>query len=355
MRNMASARKITFHKEKLQALLRREPVFPACIELDITTQCPLECHDCPSTLSPHAQQLDLPFLDRLFGSFQRQTRGLLMSGGEPTLSPIFPATLKLARVRGVEEIAVVTNGANLDEDRVAEALLADATVVRISFYDWEANASGPTGDILRKIEGLRERAEKTGSSLHIGVSALTTKERNASLDDLITAVKGAGAHWIYLHPFCLGWGTGALEQTDQSEVRQGLEALRRRHQNGFDVQYCAERYTHTEPLFYESYYASHLLMVLGADGVNYLGTEVKYQPEYALVNLREQLAEDFLWHPARQARIQDIGHRNYPPQGGRHRALLYNDLIQRLHDGKETLESGENSDESARFQYPHIL
>jgi organic radical activating enzyme len=68
-------------------------------------------------------ELSLPFLDELFSSFEKQTKGLLMTGGEPTSSPNFGKALKLARARGFEEIAVVTNGSLLDQPRVLDALL----------------------------------------------------------------------------------------------------------------------------------------------------------------------------------------------------------------------------------------
>src|SRR3990170_3804471 len=129
---MTSPGKVAYHAEKLSAMLAGEPIFPVTVEMDITTHCPLRCNDCPSTRSPEAKNFSLDRIDRFFGSLEGQTKGLLLSGGEPTSSPDFPAFLKLARSRGFEQIAIVTNGANLDDEATVEALLENATVVRIS-------------------------------------------------------------------------------------------------------------------------------------------------------------------------------------------------------------------------------
>lgn len=347
MLRLAAPEKVAFHREKLAAVLAGKPVFPVMVEMDLTTHCARRCPDCPSTTSPRAKEFALADIDDFFQRLERQTHGLLLSGGEPTSSPDFPAFMALARRRGFREIAIVTNGAHLGEERVAAALLKHGTVVRISLYDWEQELSG-AGTVLRRIGRLRERIERTGSSLHLGVSALTNRERAGCLPAVVDAVRSAGAHWIYFHPLCLGWGSGALEQADQAGVVQQILLLQKRRDD-FAVSYCAERYE-SRPLRYSEYCAAHLLMVVGADGVNYLGTEVKYLDDYALTDVTRDRGRGFLWRAERLERIKRYNHRNYPSQGGRHRGLLYNHFVERLRQGREEFPVAVSD-----FLYPHIL
>lgn len=174
VRNVASPFKVTWHKEKLEAFRRGERFFPATLELDLTSRCTRSCSDCPSSRSDFQTSLDQDFVDRLLGTLEGKTRGLLLTGGEPTMSELFGWTLSEARRRGFEEIAVVTNGSLLEREEVVSALLIHATTVRVSLYDLSAkNCAGP-GLVLKSLEKLRARIDSAGSSLQIGVSLLTS-------------------------------------------------------------------------------------------------------------------------------------------------------------------------------------
>ncbi|MBN1829902.1 MAG: radical SAM protein [Deltaproteobacteria bacterium] len=119
MNELSSPWKVARHKEKLEAYLRGEPVYPVTLELDITTACNRECPGCPSASGPFSRNLDMAFIRHLFSLIGGRTKGLLLTGGEPTISPIFPDVLREARRSGFEEIAVVTNGSFLAEEKVA--------------------------------------------------------------------------------------------------------------------------------------------------------------------------------------------------------------------------------------------
>ena len=154
MPEIASAHKIAYHREKLEAYLRNERILPATLELDISTECNRKCPLCPSTTSPRSSTLSLGFIERLFTRLEGQTAGLLLSGGEPTLAPIFPEVLRLAREHGFVDIAVVTNGSLLDKERVAAALCEYASTIRVSVYDWTGERRADQQATLRRIEGL---------------------------------------------------------------------------------------------------------------------------------------------------------------------------------------------------------
>ena len=349
MPEIASAYKVTYHREKLEAYLRNEPILPVTLELDISTECNRRCPLCPSTTSHRSSMLSLGFIERLFARLEGQTRGLLLSGGEPTLAPIFPATLRLGREHGFVDIAIVTNGSLLDKERVAAALCAYASTIRVSIYDWTRERPADLQPTLRRISALRSRIEREGSKLQIGVSLLTSKKNADALHSIVRELAAAGAHWIYFHPMCIRWDTGAPERVDQSGVLARIEECQKEQSDTFQVFTFPDRYTESK-IEFSGYHAAHFLLVIGADGMNYLGAEVKYHPQYIIADLANHWRDDFLWNRDRLKQIASVNSRTYRAVASRHRGVLYNQVIQDL------INHGERSlDEATTCVFPHIL
>jgi len=297
--------------------------------------------------------LDLPFLDRLFGFLQGRTPGLLLTGGEPTVAPLFSDALRLARRRGFREIAVVTNGSQLDDPVVADALLQHVTTIRLSIYEWERGCSRWTDATLKRIERLRKRADRD-SQLRIGVSALTSNHRLDRLAELAEMVRSAGAHWLYFHPLCTKWGLGSPELAEQDGVTAEILRLQAAAPPDFRIFFFPSRYQ-PSPLHFDSYHAAHFLLVIGADGRNYLGPEVKYQPEHVICDLRATPVEGFLRGEERQESIRSRRSLDYAPLGSRHRSLLYNDFIELLHQGDPAASAEWEKFSAQGFLFPYIL
>jgi len=356
MFQIASPYKIAAHRAKITAYLKAEPIFPATLELDITSRCTRICRNCPSSRSKKGFDLAWDFIDSLLASLEGQTQGLLLTGGEPTSSPRFADVLALARKRGFREIAVVTNGALLDRDDVREALLGQVTTLRISLYDWEAGTDTGFRKVLGSIGRLRAGIDRTGSPLRIGVSALTSQDRSPLLARTAESVREAGAHWIYFHPACRGWDEGRPAQVKQDGVPEAVIAYQKTlHPNeGFQAYFSSARYLDTEIRF-THYHAAHFLLVIGADGLNYLGPEVKYQPRHVLGDAAEGRLPDFLWRPERLAKIEAVTSPGYPAIRSRHRGVLYNDVIQRMIDGRLTHQVQALLQTPGDFLFPHIL
>jgi len=292
-------------------------------------------------------ELSLPFLDELFSSFEKQTKGLLMTGGEPTSSPNFGKALKLARARGFEEIAVVTNGSLLDQPQVLDALLEHVSTIRISMYDWGPESCGGITPVLEKIDLVRRKIKETNSPLQIGISALTNQERVPRLAELTESVRNAGADWIYFHPMCTGWSNARLKPMSQQGVVEEVHRIKQANtQSEFDVHISENRYVDT-PIHFKGYHAAHFLLVVGADGKNYLGAEVKYQPDFVVCDLRDFGIGNFLRNRQRLEKIASVHSNTYTALPSRHRGVLYNGLIERMSEESITPE-GE-------YKFPHIL
>jgi MoaA/NifB/PqqE/SkfB family radical SAM enzyme len=349
---MVGSDKILVHADRVAAFLRGEPIAPVTLELGLTAACNRACPDCPSSLGSACMTLSPALIERLLAHLEGRTRGLIVTGGEPTLSPHFAATLVGARRRGFEDVAVVSNGTTLGQPGVAAALLEHASVVRISLYDWNASSLQGVGPTLDRIAALRGRIDASGSGLRVGTSVLTSAAAVPALPGLISAVARAGAHFVYFHPSCVRNASGGSVPREQLAVREGLERLQRQAPEGLAIHLLDDRYAATEIRF-DGYHAAHFILVVAADGCAYLATEAKYQERYMLRDLEHDWRDDFLEDPDRQERIAAVSSSSFAPAGSRNRGALYSALLQRLADGDLAL--GPVAARAGSYLLPHVI
>jgi MoaA/NifB/PqqE/SkfB family radical SAM enzyme len=347
---MVSPLKIFWHHQKVDAYLAGSPVFPVTLELGLTTACNRSCPDCPSRKGKPGLFLSIDTAQRLFSLCQGNTSGVILTGGEPTLHPDFGRILAFTREYGFNDIAVITNGSMLDWEEISIPLLHHASVVRISLYGWQGEASKGLDSTLRHIERLRQRIEKTGSKLQIGTSMLTAAADRESLGRVAAEVRAAGAHWIYFHPTCVLTPTGLRKRQSQDRVLDAMEAFRREQPEGFDVHYLADRFS-SEAVRFQGFHAAHFILVVGADGANYLSSETKYQPRFRIASITKYGDDKFLWKSPRLEKIAAVHSENYPHAGSRNRGVLYNHVLEKaIHS-----TVGKPPPETPDFLFPHIL
>jgi hypothetical protein len=346
--------KVDVEHEKIEAYFRGERIYPTTIELDLSQICSRACPGCPYAASRKAGlTLQLPFLDRLFSILGPHTPGIVLSGGEPTIVPHFGETVALARKRGFREIAVISNGGDIHVPAVQDALLEHVTSIRISMYDWQDGISASFTDTLKKIEALRNRIEKEGSRLEVGASMLTRSGLNHRYEPVGLRALQSGIDWLYFHPYCVDWDTPCPVQDDQAGVLEAIENLKQKAPATACIQVPFERY-HSKPLFFEKLHGAHFLIQVGADGVNYLGPECKYEEDAELLDLNQYLEDDFLWHPKRLQRLNEVNSDNYRFIGTKHRPPMFSDYIQRLQDSDRG-SGAVRASASPSFSYPFII
>ncbi len=348
--------KVAVDHQKLEAYLKGEQIYPTTIEMDLTQLCTRSCPGCPYSVSRRpGLTLQMPFLDRLFNILGPHVPGIVLSGGEPTLVPHFPETLALARKKGFKQIAVISNGGNVHQTKVIDALLENATAIRISMYDWQENESEYFITSLKKIEGLRNCIEKEGSKLEIGASILTRKEWNHRYESVGLQALNAGINWLYFHPYCIDWEKVYPIKADQTGVLEAILNLQNLAPKDANIQVPYERYYET-PLYFEKLHGSHFLIQVGADGINYAGPECKYEKETELLNLNEYMEDDFLWHPQRLKILNELNNNNYRFIGTKHRPVIFSDYIERIIQSRENSEARANLCSPANsFSYPNII
>ena len=348
--------KVAGEKEKIEAYLNGEQIFPTTIELDLTQLCTRSCPGCPYSVSRRpGLTLQMPFLDRLFSILGPYIPGIVLSGGEATLVPHFPETVALARQKGFKQIAVISNGGNIHQSKVIDALLENVTAIRVSMYDWQEDEAEYFITSLKKIEGLRNRIEKEGSKLEIGASILTRREWNHRYDTVGRQALNAGIHWLYFHPYCIDWDEKRPIQADQTGVLEAISNLQNSAPKDANIQVPYERYSE-KPLYFEKLHGSHFLIQVGADGINYAGPECKYEKDAELLNLNDYLEDDFLWHPQRLKILNEMNSDNFRFIGTKHRPVIFSDHIQKvIQSANNEKEKGRLEEPPDHFSYPNII
>ncbi len=348
--------KVDIDHPKIEAYLRGERIYPTTIEMDLTQVCTRSCSGCPYSVSRQAGlTLQMPFLDRFLGILGPHTPGLVLSGGEATTVPHFPQVLATARKKGFKEIAVISNGGYTHKPHIQDALLEHATSIRISLYDWQDKEEDYFKQTLDKIRTLRNRIEKEGSKLEIGASMLTRTEWNHRYEAVGLQALAAGIDWLYFHPYCVDWDQTYPTQADQTGVIDAIEKFKAAAPQNASIQVPYARYDKT-PLYFEKLHGTHFLIQVGADGVNYAGPECKYEADFALLDLNKYLDEDFLWHPQRLLKLNQINSGNYRFIGTKHRPPMFSDYIQKIIDLRRSHRPVESLREpSSHFSYPCII
>ncbi len=353
MQDMVGINKILAHPQRVAAYLKGEPIYPLTLELGLTARCNRSCEGCPSRLGDETMELDLLRIQPLLAFLAGHTRGLIVTGGEPTISPIFAELLEQAKTTyGFEEIVVVSNGSRLDDPTASSALLRHASAVRVSLYDWAEDSLDRLTPMLERIRSLRDQADRVGSGLLIGCSALMTTSRASLLEPVAEAVWKAGAHFLYVHPICMsGTHEGYMEREHQQHVLSALEATRSRYQGRLQLYYIPHRFD-SSPIAFQGYHAAHFIWVIAADAHRYVATEVKYRPAFDLGALGEIPLSEWLRGTRTKGLIAAVKSDDFLAQGGRNRGLFYNTLLQDLLK-KKPHQQEDLCTES--FLLPHII
>lgn len=352
--NVFASSKVAVDKDRVLAYLRGENIFPTTIEMDLTQKCTRSCPSCPYLVSRRSEHtLKMPFIDRFLGILEKETPGVVFSGGEPTSFRYFPEVVALARKRGFREVAVISNGGMTHLPRIQDALLEHVTSIRFSLYDWGQTEETYFLDTLDKIGKLRNRIENEGSSLEIGASILTRKDLVHRFHPVALKALESGIHWLYFHPFCVDWDSSYPKQADQTGVLESIAELKKIAPPGSNIQVPYERYS-PEQLYFEKLHGSHFLIQVGADGINYTGPECKYEDDSVLLDLNEYMKDDFLWHPDRIGKINRTNSDNYNYIGTKHRPPMFSDYIQKLIDNQRD-QTNKMIGSPGKFFYPDII
>jgi MoaA/NifB/PqqE/SkfB family radical SAM enzyme len=354
--------KLGYHQDKLRQYIRGDSIYPITVELDLTTACTRRCPGCATVTRPPGRGLDSEFIHGLLSYLGESTRGLLLAGGEPTLAHSFCETLQMASNLGYLNIAVITNGAHLDDPKIARALVDYATCVRVSINHAKPKDYGQSfgcdpselSRVLKSIEQLRKMADDANSQLQIGVASLSDPGNIGQLQSLVGIARNVGAHWIYFHPYCSGWDDGFIKQADQSEAFLHINEIVGLEAQNFPVLLFEERYK-SDPVFFNGYHSTFFLLMVGGDRKIYLSAETKYQKGYEVYDLSDWHSSDFIRDPVFRNNVLSFSSQDYIPIYSKGRGVLYSSIVESISSGSVSLDEIIRRSSNIDPQHVHIL
>src|SRR3972149_510761 len=203
--------KLLLHRDRVEASLRGELVYPISVELDLSNKCP---HDCPfcsfgtsASQGYRQQNWDVFPESRIFTLLHElKDCGVesltFTGGGEPLVHPKARQVLEAATSLGFQW-GIVTNGLLLT-DRIAEVVANGATFVRVSLDAGSALTHMKThgiktpqyDQILYNLRRLRQAAPK----LTLGASFCVMESNWQEIGQAAEDVAGGGGNYLEVRP-----------------------------------------------------------------------------------------------------------------------------------------------------------
>ena len=197
--------------------------------------------------------------------------------------------------------------------------------------------------VTQHIQQLVERRDSDGSSLEIGIGALTSPIMADGIPELVDFVGDElGVDWIQFRPNLIGFDNGELHIDHNDHIaRQLQQAESTEHK--VKIIRSRDRYeADLDALSFDRYHAAHFLLTVAVDGTSWLGTECKEDRRWSLGNVyRSPDLETFLTSEERTALIDGTNSTNYPNIGARTRCTLMSNFIQGLADSGELPDTSE--------------
>jgi len=316
--------KAVYHTEKIKLLQEGRQIAPTEIQVDLEAYCNDNCSFCsyrkedgynnpmlklidaepgveyhdkkPIGKPTQEGRIPIEFADQL--PLQMAEAGIpaieLTGGGEPTLWPGFDklvTNLQTAK----REIGLVTNGSNLNDERI-DLLAKACTWIRVSM-----DSSNETihqkihrtanRDFERRLENIKKIAEKKHSDLVLGISFIITPE---NVDDIPEAVD-LWSHIVGVNNLRFSWmydtgGHAGLSANRIKETKEILdEAMEKYTRENFRVFYEKNRIeSYTQPNNdFKKCYIQRFVWAIGADCKVYPCCIMKYHPDFAYADIRE--------------------------------------------------------------------
>ena len=117
------------------------------------------------------------------------------------------------------------------------------------------------------------------------------------------------------------------------------------------IQFPQARYEISQ-LQFSRLHGAHFLLQVGADGIVYAGPECKYDKDYALLDLKENLDDDFLDKSERRSKINAINSSNYKYIATRHRPPMFSDYLEQTKPDPSISRPEKSSEQ---FLHPSLI
>lgn len=322
--------KLLFHKDKVEAMLRDEIVYPVSVELDLSNVCNHGCPWCSFNgfRQDHWQHFDTPRILSLLDELADVgVRSLTFTGGGEPLVHSHAESI-LTKASQLFEWGLVTNGRRM-EGNLANLIARHATFVRVSLDAGKAQthqllhatAMPEYSRILKNMAQVVALASDRKTPLTVGASFCVFDCNRDEIGQAAQRVKATGANYLEVRPvFPTEWRGGGFGNplTDDyvADARKNLELAKSMHDDAhFKVIGMIRRFEQvadkTKP--YEKCRTGPLTTVINADGNIYHCCVQRGMPNFVAGSVLTQPFKEAWLNAQHRQMIADIDIAKCPP------------------------------------------
>jgi MoaA/NifB/PqqE/SkfB family radical SAM enzyme len=232
-------------------------------------------------------------------------------GGEPLLYKPLPETIEKLAAGGIK-VATLTNGSNL-KGRVAEALAAHATWVRVSVDAWNnesymASRGAKAGQFDALLQNMANFSG-TKTKCTLGVSFIVCKENHKEITNVCRKFKDVGVSHVKLSGVVVGNSSAennSYHNQIRNEVERQIEAARIYEDSSFSV---VNHYHELEERFDKEYKTCpflQFLTIIGADQIIYTCQDKAYTSSGVLGSIKNRSFKEFWFSDENMVKIYGL-------------------------------------------------
>lgn len=242
----------------------------------------------------------------------------LTGGGEPTLWPKFDTLVENLAKYGIE-IALVTNGSSLSDYRIK--LIRDNMLwVRISMdasnQELHKKVHRTQGNEFdRIISNIKKICDNKRKELIVGISFIINPDNTEDIEDSIILYKSLGVDNIRFSWMYDEGGTSGLIEPEINVIKQRLDFYKQKHDTDkFKVFYDKSRIdSYSTPNEFNKCYIQRFVWAIGADSNVYPCCIMKYNPDYAIANIKEKTLGEIVFDIETEMKMDNLDpHRCMP-------------------------------------------
>lgn len=306
------------YTDRLAAVAEREIVAPVHVRIKPTNHCNHNCWYCAYRTDDLKLGEDMDERDSIPPSKMIEIADDLIAmkvaavtfsgGGEPLLYKALPETIERLACGGIA-VATLTNGANL-KGRMAEALAAHATWVRVSVDAWDDDSyvksrGAREGEFTRLLENMRAFVA-SGTRCVLGVSFIIGRDNHHRIAEICRLFKDTGVNHVKLSAAVVG-NDVAENNRYHREFAGAAKAEIDKALTLADENFAVLDHYHELGERFEKLYTTcpslRFLTVIGADLNVYTCQDKAYTKDGTLGSIRDRRFRDFWFSGENRAKI----------------------------------------------------
>lgn len=337
--------KLLRHADRIDAMLRREVVYPVSVEFDLSNTCNHGCPWCSFNGFRQENWVQFPMARAVALMRELAEVGVksvtFTGGGEPLTHKHAPVIFYTANEQGLQ-YGVVTNGRLLLGD-AREMIAKHAVFCRISLdagtpQTHQLLHATPKPELDAILANIRKTREMAGDRLTLGASFCVFDCNVDEIERAAELVRDAGGNYLEVRPvFATEWRGGgfsrALSDANVDRARLALDRAKALATDRFRVIGMVSRFDQLQGAAkpFKACHIGPLTTVINADGYIYHCCQMRGLPDFRAGSVLQHAFKEVWWNDQHRAMVDAIDVTKCAPC----RYAGYNTLVERafMEDG----------------------